>query len=64
MRDLTKSLVEELLQRWPSQSIRETLLFCQSKEMIEISERLSCHLERSPCTENFDKDQNVVDKEN
>jgi DNA helicase-2/ATP-dependent DNA helicase PcrA len=63
MRDLAKSLVEELLERWTSQSIREILLFCQSNEIIEVSERLSSHLERSPRTEDYDKDLHAIDKE-
>lgn len=63
MRDLAKSLVEELSGRWTSQSIREILLFCQSNEIIEVSERLSRHLERSPRTEDYDDDLHVIDKE-
>ena len=63
MRDLAKSLVEELSERWTSQSIREILLFCQSNEIIEVSERLSRHLERSPRTEDYDNDLHAIDKE-
>jgi DNA helicase-2/ATP-dependent DNA helicase PcrA len=63
MRDLAKSLVEELSGRWTSQSIREILLFCQSNEIIEVSERLSRHLERSPRTEDYDDDLHAIDKE-
>ena len=63
MRDLAKSLVEELSERWTSQSIREILLFCQSNEIIEISERLSRHLERSARTEDYDNDLHAIDKE-
>jgi DNA helicase-2/ATP-dependent DNA helicase PcrA len=63
MRDLAKSLVEELSGRWTSQSIREILLFCQSNEIIEVSERLSLHLERTPCTEDYDDDLHAIDKE-
>lgn len=63
MRDLAKSLVEELAGRWTSQSIREILLFCRSNEIIEVSERLSRHLERTPRTEDYDNDIHEIDKE-
>jgi DNA helicase II / ATP-dependent DNA helicase PcrA len=63
MRDLAKSLVEELSGRWTSQTIREILLFCQSNEIIEVSERLSRHLERSPRTEDYNDDLHAIDKE-
>jgi ATP-dependent DNA helicase UvrD/PcrA len=63
MRGLAKSLVEELSERWTSQTIREILLFCQSNEIIEVSERLSRHLERSPRTEDYDNDLHTIDKE-
>jgi len=63
MRDLAKSLVEELSERWTSKSIQEILLFCQSNEIINVSERLSRHLERSPRTEDYDNDLYAIDKE-
>jgi DNA helicase-2/ATP-dependent DNA helicase PcrA len=63
MRDLAKILVEELSKRWLSQSIREILLFCQSNEIIEVSERLSRHIERSERTEDYDNDLHAIDKE-
>ncbi len=63
MRDLAKKLVEELSRKWKSQSIKEILLFCQANEVIEISERLSGHLKRSPRTENYDDDLHAIEKE-
>ena len=63
MRELAKSLVEELSEKWSSQSIRDILIFCQSNEIIAVSERLSRHMERSPRDEEYDKDLYEVDKE-
>ncbi|MRS05196.1 ATP-dependent helicase, partial [bacterium] len=63
MRDLAKSLVEELSGRWTSQTIREILLFCKSNEIIEVSERLLRHLERSPHTEDYNDNLHAMDKE-
>lgn len=63
MRDLAKSLIEELSEKWSSHALREILLFCQENEIIEISERLSRHLERSPRDEDYDKDLHEIDKE-
>ena len=63
MRDLAKSLIEELSEKWASHTLREILLFCQKNEIIEVSERLSRHLERSPRDEEYNKDLNEIDKE-
>lgn len=63
MRDLAKSLIEELSGRWSSHTLREILLFCQENEIIEVSERLSRHLERSPRDEDYKKDLHEIDKE-
>jgi len=63
MRDLAKSLIEELSGRWSSNTLQEILLFCQENEIIEVSERLSRHLERSPRDEDYNKDLHEIDKE-
>jgi ATP-dependent DNA helicase UvrD/PcrA len=63
MRDLAKSLIEELSGRWSSNTLQEILLFCQENEIIEVSERLSQHLERSPRDEDYNKDLHEIDKE-
>jgi len=63
MRDLAKSLIEELSKKWSSNTLQEILLFCQENEIIEVSERLSRHLERSPRDEDYNKDLHEIDKE-
>lgn len=63
MRDLAKSLIEELSKKWSSNTLQAILLFCQEKEIIEVSERLSRHLERSPRDEDYNKDLHEIDKE-
>ena len=63
MRDLAKSLIEELTEKWSSNTLQEILLFCQENEIIEVSERLSRHLERSPRDEDYKKDLHELDKE-
>ena len=63
MRDLAKSLIEELSEKWSSNTLQEILLFCQENEIIEVSERLSRHLERSPRDEDYSKDLHEIDKE-
>jgi len=63
MRDLAKSLIEELTEKWSSNTIHEILLFCQENDIIEVSERLSQHLERSPRYEEYNKDLHEIDKE-
>jgi DNA helicase-2/ATP-dependent DNA helicase PcrA len=63
MRDLAKSLIEELTEKWSSNTLKEILLFCQENEIIEVSERLSRHLERSPRNEGYNKDLHELDKE-
>ena len=63
MRDLAKSLIEELLDKWSRKNLQEILLFCQENEIVEVSERLSRHLERSPRDEEYNKDLHEIDKE-
>lgn len=63
MRDLAKSLIEELSEKWTGNTLQEILLFCQENEIIEVSERLSRHLERSPRDEDYNKDLHEIDKE-
>jgi DNA helicase-2/ATP-dependent DNA helicase PcrA len=63
MRDLAKSLIEELLEKWSKNTLQEILLFCQENEIIEVSERLAQHLERSPRNEEYNKDLHEIDKE-
>jgi DNA helicase-2/ATP-dependent DNA helicase PcrA len=63
MRDLAKSLIEELLEKWSCNTLQDILLFCQKNEIIEVSERLSRHLERSPRDEEYNKDLHEIDKE-
>lgn len=63
MRDLAKSIIEELLEKWSSNTLQDILLFCQKNEIIEVSERLSRHLERSPRDEEYNKDFHEIDKE-
>lgn len=63
MRDLAKSLIEELSEKWSSNTLQKILLFCHENEIIEVSERLSRHLERSPRDEEYNKDINEIDKE-
>ena len=63
MRDLAKSLIEELLEKWSSTTLQEILLFCQENEIIEGSERLSRHLERPPRDEEYNENLHEVDKE-
>jgi len=63
MRDLAKSLTEELSEKWSKNTLQEILLFCQENEIIEVSERLSRHLERSPRDEEYNKDLHEIDKE-
>ncbi|MFC1676719.1 UvrD-helicase domain-containing protein [Planctomycetota bacterium] len=63
MRDLAKGLIEELLEKWSSNTLQEILLFCQQNEIIEVSERLFRHLGRSPRDEEYNKDLHEIDKE-
>ena len=63
MRDLAKSLIEELSEKWSSNTLKEILLFCQENEIIKVSERLFWHLERSPRDEEYNKDLHEIDKE-
>jgi len=63
MRDLANSLIEELSEKWESHNLQEILLFCQDNEIIEVSERLYRHLERSPRDEDYNKDLHETDKE-
>jgi DNA helicase-2/ATP-dependent DNA helicase PcrA len=63
MRDLAKSLIEELLEKWSSNTLQEILLFCQGNEIIEVSERLARHLERAPRDEEYNQDLHEIDKE-
>ncbi len=63
MRNLADSLIEELSEKWSSHAIREVILFCQANGIIEISERLSRHIERSPRDEDYDKNLHTIDKE-
>ena len=63
MRDLAKSLIEELSEKWSSNTLQEILLFCQENEIIGVTERLSRHLERSPRDEDYNKDLHEIDKE-
>ena len=63
MRDLAKSLIEELSEKWSNNTLQEILLFCQENEIIEVSERLSRHLERSPRGVEYNKDLHEIDKE-
>jgi len=63
MRDLAKILIEELFVKWSKNTLQEILLFCQENEIIEVSERLSQHLERSPRNEEYNKDLHEIDKE-
>ena len=63
MRDLAKSLIEELFVKWSKNALQEILLFCQENEIIDVSERLSQHLERSPRNEEYNKDLHEIDKE-
>lgn len=63
MRDLAKSLIEDLSEKWMSLTTREVLLFCRENEIIDISERLSLHLDRSPRDEEYDDVLHAIDKE-
>lgn len=63
IRDLAKSLIEKLSENWSNNTLREVLLFCQENEIIEVTRRLSRHLERSPRDEEFNKDLHEIDKE-
>lgn len=63
MRDLAKSLIEELTNNWSNYTLRKILLFSQESEIIEVSQRLSRHLERSPREEDYSKDLHEIDKE-
>lgn len=63
MRDMAKSLIEELSEKWSSNTLQEILLFCQENEIIEVSERLSRHLVRSPRDEDYNKVIHEIDKE-
>ncbi|OPL13825.1 MAG: DNA helicase II [delta proteobacterium ML8_D] len=63
MRDSAKGLIEELSEKWSNYALREILLFCQKNEIIEVSERLSRHLERSPRDEDYNEDLHEIDKE-
>lgn len=63
MRELAKSLVEELSKIWTGRSIREIFLFCHENEIIKVSERLLRHLQRSQRIEDYDDKLNATDKE-
>ncbi len=63
MRDLAKSLIEKLLEKWSSNTLQEILLFCQENEIMKVSERLSQHLDRTPRDEVYNEDLHEIDKE-
>ncbi|MBJ8552333.1 UvrD-helicase domain-containing protein [Acinetobacter bereziniae] len=63
MIDHSNSLILELERYWNSSNIKQILEFCVSEKIINISERLMEHLQRSPRIEVYDEEIHEQEKE-
>ncbi len=67
LKDIMKQVLthtEALVELWDHLTVREILNYCQKNRLLNFSERMADHLERSPRTEEFDEENSdhVVDK--
>lgn len=56
MIDLSKVIIGELGDRWANGSVRDVLGYCREQGLIDVSRRLSEHLERGARAEEYDED--------
>lgn len=56
MIDLSKTIISELSDRWANGSARDVLEYCSEQGLINVSRRLSEHLERNARAEEYDED--------
>lgn len=62
MIDTSVALVDQLASLWESATVGEVLHFCVDKQIVQASDHLRSHLERSPRAEKYDEAQHSLDK--
>lgn len=62
MVELSRQVIAELDEIWTNRSLRDLYKYCQEKELIKLSERLTEHLIRGPRGDVYDEDAHGAEK--